>query len=86
MKTLPQQAYSAGTRGVSTSVIEWTPQRVRSASNEEISQLALASGYSGRRLKKYRKALIKALEAGFDIELAAHEATFRCVETAWWKP
>jgi len=67
-------------------VIEWTPQRARSASNEEIRQLALASGYSGRRLKKYRKALIKALEAGHDIELAAHQATFRCVATLWWKP
>ena len=67
-------------------MIEWTPQRVRSASKEEIRQLAIGSGYSGRRLEKYRKALIKALEAGFDVELAAHEATFRCVETPWWKP
>jgi len=66
-------------------MIEWTPQRVRSASNEEIRQLAVGSGYSGRRLKKYRKALLKALEAGYDIELAAHEATFQCVDTPWWK-
>ena len=86
MKLLLQQAYSAGTRGVNRSVIEWTPQRVRSASNEEIRQLALASGYSGRRLKKYRTALIRALEAGHDIEFAAHQATFRCVETPWWRP
>jgi hypothetical protein len=42
--------------------IQWTPERVRKATDEVLLRLGLASGYGKSKLERYRRALIRRVK------------------------